>query len=493
MLGALGAAANEGAPRSLRVDAGQVIGIIRSFQGVNSGPAPLLSRLTDVAKEYRALRIDLVRTHDFFGPTDLDAQWPNPDTISKSVRASGENSIFRDWNNDPNDEHSYHFEPSDKIIQAIVGCGASVYYRIGRSWGADPAPPPDFDKYANVVKHVAMHYNAGWANGFKDQIRYWEFWNEPDLDKNWNPEHTRAFWSGSPEQFYALYEKVARALKAHDPNLKIGAPGTAVGSAPGPYREGLMDYCAAHQVPLDFFSWHHYAGGSADPYDLVRIAKAVRALLDQRGLRQTEVHVTEWSNTFGTSPLSKAWPIVAAFIASAQIYLQDSPMDRSLYYRGDASSLGLFEYNGNYRKTAYVFKALGALRDTAERLAVSGGNNFGFVGLAGRSDDGKTVQVLVSNYEIPAAYRQGAVRSHFTTLQRRKGIQYPPDNRSFSLEVANFPWGNGKFTVKRYRITETDDWTESESSGSGGVAQITSSLPPPGVEFVVIRSAREAK
>ena len=25
-----------------------------------------------------------------------------------------------------------------------------------------------------------MHYNLGSANGSHDNIRYWEFWNEPD-------------------------------------------------------------------------------------------------------------------------------------------------------------------------------------------------------------------------------------------------------------------------------------------------------------------------
>jgi hypothetical protein len=25
-----------------------------------------------------------------------------------------------------------------------------------------------------------------------------------------------------------------------------------------PYREGFIAYCAAHHVPLDFYSWHYY-------------------------------------------------------------------------------------------------------------------------------------------------------------------------------------------------------------------------------------------
>jgi hypothetical protein len=59
------------------------------------------------------------------------------------------------------------------VLRAIHDAGAEVYYRIGRSWGANNVdPPPDFDKYAGVVKHIAMHYNQGWANGFHYNIRY---------------------------------------------------------------------------------------------------------------------------------------------------------------------------------------------------------------------------------------------------------------------------------------------------------------------------------
>ena len=61
-----------------------------------------------------------------------------------------------------------------KAGNASVTSGAVVYYRIGRSFGANVNPPPDFDKLANVVKHMAMHYNQGWANGFHYHIAYWE-------------------------------------------------------------------------------------------------------------------------------------------------------------------------------------------------------------------------------------------------------------------------------------------------------------------------------
>src|SRR5262245_2096522 len=228
LLVALSAAAGA-QTRTVQVDAGKITGAIRSFQGANAGPLPLSPLLPNVSRQYKEMRIDLVRTHDFFGPTDIDAKWPKPDPIAKAVKADGANAIFRDWNADPEKEESYNFAPSDKVIGAIVNCGAGVYYRVGRSWSDAHSPPAAVEQFASIVKHVAMHYNDGWANGFHYGVRYWEFWNEPDMQASWFPGFAQPFWIGTPEQYYGLYEKVARALKSVDPAMKVGGPGLAAG------------------------------------------------------------------------------------------------------------------------------------------------------------------------------------------------------------------------------------------------------------------------
>ena len=446
--------------RNIEVDAGKVIGTIRSFQGTNAGPLPLAPQLPNATAQYKEMRIDIVRTHDFFGPTDIDAKWPKPDPIARAVKADGANSIFRDWEADPEREESYNFGPSDKVIQAIVNCGAAVYYRVGRSWSADPSPPADFDKFAGVVKHVAMHYNQGWAHGFRYGIRYWEFWNEPDLEASWFPGFAQPFWTGTPQQYYALYEKVARALKSLDPAMKVGGPGLAAGNLPSAYREGLLDYCAAHKVPLDFYSWHHYPKANPDPQDFARLAREYRKLLDAKGFPKAEIHVTEWNMTLQMTPQAQATMEAAAFAAAAQIYLQDSPMDRSFYYRGDAGQMGFLEANGSLRRKAYAYKMLGMMLDTPRRLSATGADTEGFAVLAGRAADGKSVQVMIANYRGADGYE---------------------------LKVGNLPWGKGEYTIKRYIIMSGESWAESEGAGKGGSVELSSKLAAPGVELVRIQ------
>ncbi|MFZ3216128.1 MAG: hypothetical protein WA192_08725 [Candidatus Acidiferrales bacterium] len=492
--------------RVLAVDAGKVTGELRSFQGVNGPPSPVMAGLPNLVQQYKELRINQVRTHDFMGPTELDSKcelgngaltWLIPDTAQRAavVKAGNASIIFPDWSADPDKPESYNFGPTDKVLAAIHASGAEVYYRIGRSWGANINPPADFDKFASVTKHIAMHYNQGWDAGFHYHIRYWEFWNEPE-----------GFWSGTPAQFYSLYEKTARALKSLDPTLKVGGDAKAIPSDDHGYREGFIDYCAAHKVPLDFYSWHVYTDRSADPYDSTRVAREIRKLLDTHGFPKAESILSEWNLSADFTAAEK--PTLdgvtdAAYIGAVLSYFQDAPIDHAHFYRGDAAWMGLFDLQGNYYKTAYAFKAVGKMLDTPQRLAVKGTDTFGFAALAGRSADGRTVQILISNYAIPADYKPIIMQmppdlvkasppqpdwSAFKTLPPRKDIVYR-DNSGYDLTINNLPWGAAPFNMKRYRISKTQNLElVEERSAMGNSVRLANSLPPDGLELIVLKA-----
>jgi xylan 1,4-beta-xylosidase len=495
--------------RNLSVNASKDVGRIRSFQGVNGPPLPVMDGLPNLVEQYRDLHIDQVRTHDFMGPTEIDSRYryrevnlvsliPDPLQRMGVVKAGNESIIFPDWNADPERPESYRFVPTDKVITAIRESGAEVYYRIGRSWGADTDPPADYGKFADIVKHIAMHYDQGWANGFHDGIRYWEFWNEPE-----------GFWGGTPKQFYILYEKTARALKSVDPSLKVGGDGQASPHGVGPWREGLLDYCAEHQVPLDFFSWHTYAFGSADPYDAVRLGREVRQSLDAHGFPHAESILSEWNISYDYT-IQEAAELQGAhnatFVGAVLTYLQDAPVDHAHIYRGDAAWMGLFDLNGNYYKPAYVFRAMGQMLSTPLRLAVTGADTFGFAVLAGKSEDGNTVQILISNYAKPADFKprpmitapESVDPTRPSLWDRYPGTPFPNrtdffyrDNGGYNLSIADLPWGRADFTVKRYRISarQSLDLVE-EREAKGPSLKLSNPLPVNTVELIVL--ARKA-
>ena len=495
--------------RAVAVDAASVTGTIRSFQGVNGPPYPIRAGLPDLVKQYRDIRVASVRTHDSYGPTEvhpiytdknLRMLFPGHAVRQQVIEASRENRIFKDWNADPNNPASYNFGPTDKIVRAIRNSGAEVYYRVGRSAGGNLEPPKDMDKYAAIVAHIAMHYDKGWDHSFHGAVHSWEIWNEPQF-----------FWSGTPQQFYALYDKTTRALKGVDATIKVGTDADATPLNDGPYREGLLDYIKEHNLPLDFYSWHTYADMSFDPYDAVRIGREIRRVLDSKGFNNVQSILSEWNLSADFTQDEEpqlASMENAAFIASVMMNLQDSQVDFAQLYRGDSLWMGLFNRDGSYRKPAYAFKANGMMLDTPERLQASGGDLYGFNVLAGRSRDSRRVQILIDNYQIPAQHTPPIARmmekmkeqgismdlgtnfnmSDFKFLPNRTGIHYS-DNRGYNLTVSNLPWGNHPFTIKRYRLTKTQNFVLVErKTAQGPAASLSHPLPPPGLELIVLEA-----
>jgi len=165
-------------------------------------------------------------------------------------------------------------------------------------------------------------------------------------------------------------------------------------------------------------------------------------------------------------------------------------VDHAMFYRGDAAWMGLFDLQGQYFKTAYAFKAMGKMLDTPRRLAIAGADTFGLAALAGRSADGKTVHIFISNYAIPSSVLSTPHSAPDASKERflapRAGIVYR-DNAGYNLAVDNLPWGNKAFSLKRYRISNSQNLElVEEKSGSGGKLKLSSPLPTDTIEFIVL-------
>jgi hypothetical protein len=163
---------------------------------------------------------------------------------------------------------------------------------------------------------------------------------------------------------------------------------------------------------------------------------------------------------------------------------------------------GLFDLNGQYFKTAYTFKAAAKMLDSSKRLLVTGADTFGFSAIAGRSEDGKSVQVFISNYAVPADYKPhmfgmppelqkiGPPLPDFSKvkfLPPRTGIVYR-NNAGYNLTINNLPWGNEAFTIKRYRISKSENFElVEEKSVAGGSLRVGNPLAPDAVELIVLQ------
>lgn len=114
-------------------------------------------------------------------------------------------------------------------------------------YGSNFSQPLDYDAWAEHVteflKFLIHRYGVAEVESW-----FFEVWNEPDLKG--------AFFLGTQEEYFKLYEVTARAVKAVDEKLRIGGPVTS-GSR---WIEEFVRFCEENDVPLDFISTHQYAG-----------------------------------------------------------------------------------------------------------------------------------------------------------------------------------------------------------------------------------------
>lgn len=367
-------------------------GTFKKLHGVNNGPVTYGS-LVNVTKYYQKVEIPLVRLHD--------PNWPHPREIDI-------HHIFPDMNKDPLDPANYDFSTSDEYMRTVVNTGADVLVRLGESIEHTDKkyfvhPPQDYQKWAEVCIQIIRHYNEGWADGFHYGITYWEIWNEPD-----NPP---AMWSGTPEDYYRLYEVAASAIKQAFPQLKVGGPALA-----RPYKTEFADnflaYVRDRKLPLDFYSWHAY---TSDVKVVQRIANYVREHLDQYGFEKTESHFNEWN--YFEADFRTIWnehsefirrrtferaknEVGAAYVASVLTALQDLPVDHANYYDGQPTAVfcGLFDYYGAPRKAYHAFEAFYQITKLPERVVTAHQECEGLYTLAGKDEQGSSA-VMISNYE----------------------------------------------------------------------------------------------
>lgn len=377
------------------VDASSDAGPFDMLIGTNGQPSDNRS-IKDFTDIYHQLGFEAVRLHDTYGLAD----W---------------HTMFPDWEADPDDPASYDFSKADPIVKDLHDEGFEILFRLGSSWRdrekTTQSDPPgtmrnsqqkvtrkssnkDFKKFGQVCKHIVMHYNDGWGKGFRFDIKRWEIWNEPSLRKH--------FWRGTPEQFYEMFNAVAKTLKEYDSSLIIGGPGLA-GKGNVRFAEDLIQQAKKNKVPIDFYSFHWYGGlpdenGEISPWELAPRARRLRQALDEAGYSDTFLSLDEWNAGLSGNNMSNTG-CGAAFIGGQLITMLDMGITETYQFRGnDHAKLGTIGKDGELRVGSYVFIAYKALREDAHRLNVVEPQLDGVRTIASASSDGTRASVLLVNY-----------------------------------------------------------------------------------------------
>lgn len=379
-------------PKTIEIDFDNIVNVMKPVH--NIGRMPDYELNSEMNSYFTQANMTSCRTHD--------------------INATDIYKIFPDFSKDVNDESSYYFEESDKVLAAIVDAGMEPFFRFGISW-SDPEisrkhlqPPSDYDKWAQICEHIILHYNEGWADGFHYDIEYWEIYNEPDCQPV--PENSN-FWQGTPEEFYRLYDVTAKYLKGKFPELKIGGYGScgfyaltktnAVNTGSSPenqyfiqFFEDFLTYVKENGTPMDFFTWHSYT----TTWKNQQYIGYVREKLEGAGYGNAEIIVDEWNfNPMENDKIDRRY---GANQTSMLIMFQNEGLDMAHYYCAnywpESVHAGMFVGEMQPSSAYYGFLAFGQMYKLGSQAEIKNKSlPKDLHAVAATGDDGQAL--LISN------------------------------------------------------------------------------------------------
>lgn len=404
--------------RKITVDFGKKSGKIKPIHATNTGPRRGgVTLVSDSSGEYIEIGVPAVRLHDCEYPygknqfVDIHCIFPNPDA-------------------DADLPESYNFAPTDTYIRSVKEVGADVLLRLGESCDLFPKTlytkaPQDIEKYASICEHVIMHYNEGWADGFKLNLRRVEISGGAD--------DPRVF-SGTREEFFALYRAVACRLREHFPRLKIGGYG-AVGfyavnrlsstecqKRAIPFLRDFLRYITAEQTaaPLDFFTWYDYP---ATPEELMLHARYARGVLDEFGLKKTASVICGYNTSSYLAEGVCDRPSYLSELASLLTALQKSDIESAFFSDPPLSeSYGRsFILGGTRSEFCPVYHALltfGELYRLSASVETVGDSRGEIYTLAARSEESGKVMIVTRAYSGNVELRALGIEARCATIRR---------------------------------------------------------------------------
>ena len=423
----------------ITVDFSKRDGKIRPLAGLNAGPVlSACGKRLDLTEDYLDMNVPAVRLADVLPP------YGNNQLVDIHC-------IFPDFSADPEDPSSYNFTETDKYIAAVRAAGAEPVLRFGESPDEYEKklfvrPPRDPEKWASVCVHTVMHYNEGFADGFKWKLKYFEIWDLPEIPSG---------FVGDAEEFYSLYAVTAKALKERFPRIKVGGFG-ALGfsgfnrlDAPDAYKvspeyvEKFLAYQKTAGAPLDFFSWYCYA---ETPEEIALHAQYARNLLDSSGFKRTASHIAGFNLE---RAIDGAYRGYSADVAASLVTAQRSGIEMMFY--NDARPFGernaLYTTDGkavrfsSARSALYAFGRLHRLGNSAESL---GDSRRELYSLAARDKDRAAVIAVAREYSGKLEIRLRSPEfSSFTVRRFYDGEDGAPLERT----KENIPLGGNKIVI----------------------------------------------
>ena len=396
------------------LDCEKYVGKIKPMHAVNNGPVE--GNGFSNVPDFKVAGIPCVRTHD----SSFSASYGGEFTIDV-------HRIFENFDADVDDPNSYDFSETDKYIKRMYDNGIDIMYRLGASIEhrkkKGTIPPKDNLKWARICEHIMLHYNEGWKDGFTNAVKYWEIWNEPELE---TADNNKPCWQGTFDKFLDFFVVVYKYLKQRFPNYIIGGPSFTLIYPDYDVDIKFFSRMQQEKLKLDFISFHRY---DDKPKNVVKMCQDAKDFCLKYGQEQAEIYLDEWNYVFGWAgkTMIKSYKRIrnyfgASYVLAVMLACQNAPVDMLMYYdaRPSTNWNGLFDIiDFKPLKTYYSLKYFNELYKLKNQVEVSGEiENVYCVG----ASDGENISSVITYYSEKVGRRDIEFALELKNL--KDGIEY---------------------------------------------------------------------
>lgn len=185
----------------------------------------------------------------------------------------------------------YDFSWTDAVARTLDEAGVRPYLSycyVPQPYRPDGGDWRDLAELTGWAALVRSYVADARSRGIR--IGYHEVYNEPDLrDERTNEA---VFFTGDLEDYLNMYRVTAPAIREADPATPVGGPALALVHPDEHWIPAFLDTVLIEELPLDFFSFHHYG-----TYTLATAIDKVLAHVDARpGLGEVDVHLNEYNS-----------------------------------------------------------------------------------------------------------------------------------------------------------------------------------------------------
>lgn len=252
-------------------------------------------------------------------------------------------AIYHEYEENGETKVEYNYTYLDRIFDKYLELNIRPYLELGFMpykmasgtqtvfyWKGNTTPPKDYKLWTDMVVALLKHLRARYG----EEVLTWpiEVWNEPNLPGFW--EHA------DMQEYFKLFKETFNAIKAYNPEFKVGGPAIC-GVREEEWMREFLKFCRENELKVDTITRHHYTIEFPDNvghYDYSKLMndeagfenlKKTREIINEFDeYKDCPIHITEFNTSYTPKGVIHDTNLNAAFLARQLSRLGD---DNELY------------------------------------------------------------------------------------------------------------------------------------------------------------------